>query len=182
MSATRAPQLVTDDMDLFTLLLRLRVRLDEDDPANLAWVLPEVLVRCQSGVDDPERVLDAVARLACAAPGAGRSALIEALERGVDVAVLPGLVELLASLGANLAECEADALRRVSDPLPGERVHAMYLLCALGPTTEGGCRAALEAALGRLWRLEQLRVEALARNPGRSLAVCIGGLAHARRR
>jgi hypothetical protein len=178
MSDHPVPPLVSDDMDLFTLLLRLRVRLDEDDPANLAWVLPEVLVRCQSGIDDPAGVLDVVGRLARPSPEAGQRSLLDALERGVDGTILEELVELLASLGADLAEREADALRRVSEGRPGERVHAMYLLCALGPTTADGCRAVLEADLGRLWRLEQLRVESLSRRRGLALAACIAALAH----
>jgi hypothetical protein len=172
------PPLVTEDMDLFTLMLRLRVRLDQDDPANLAWVLPELLVRCQSGIDDPERVLDAVERLARSAPEAGRRSLLDALERGVDASILEPLVGLLAGLGCDLAEREADALRRLGDGGAGERVHAMYLLCALGPTTAEACRAVLEADLVRLWRLEELRVESLSRRRGVSLAACIAALAH----
>jgi hypothetical protein len=178
MSERSAPPLVSEDMDLFTLMLRLKVRLEEDDPANLAWVLPEVLVRCQSGVHEPGEVFDAIARLARSAPESGKPALLEALERGVDVAILEGLVGLLAELGCDVAEREADALRRLSASRAGERVHAMYLLCALGPTTVEGCRAVLEADLVRLWRLEQVRVEALVRQRKAALPACIDALAH----
>ncbi len=167
---------VSDEMDLFTLLLRLRVRLATEAPASLAWVLPEVLVRCQSEVDDPVGTFEVIDRLARSVPEAGRNALLEALERGVDAVLLEDCVALLAELGVDLAERERDALERLHFSHPGERVHAMYLLCAVGPTTESACRAVLETDLGRLWRLEQLRVEALVRH--NALDASITALSH----
>lgn len=173
--------LVSDEMELFTVLFRIRVLLAgtfREEPEQLAPLLFEILVRCQSGVEDPNEVLEIVRPIALAAPTTARNALIEALERGVDTHLLPGLLDILLDLGLDLQACENDCLHRLYHGTTAEKVQAMHLLCALGPCSQEATRLVLTLDLGRLWRLEWLRLDALVLNPIQTLPLAIEALEH----
>jgi HEAT repeat protein len=158
--------LLSADLELPDLLLRARLLLAgayRGRPGDLSGLLPEVLVRCQSEAEDAAGVLDLVGAVARAAPGPGRSALLEALERGVAAGLQPGLVALLEELGEDRPALLARCLAGLAAGDAADRVRALTVLCALGPVTEAAAEALLLAGVEPLWHLERRRVAALAR-------------------
>ncbi|MFO0878520.1 MAG: HEAT repeat domain-containing protein [Gemmataceae bacterium] len=180
-SAHPIPLPIPDDMDLATLLLRLRVALAGEFRASTldqTWLIDEILVRCQTVAEEPEEVLAVLAILVQQAPEAGLRFLIAAFQRGVAPSLRAGLIALLEAGGIDLTSLRASCLGLIEVGTPAEKVEALRLLCALGPESEAAIVVLLTADVGRLWPLEQARVESLARLGSRGLPQVREALAH----